>query len=77
MVETAEERNTQNDTNLKKEEKNNLANYRGITLLSTSLNLFTKIFADKITTLMPISEKQQGFRKKPFYHRCIIYNKGN
>lgn len=47
----------------KKGEKTDPANYRGITLLSTSLKLLTKIIADKISSIMPIREEQQGFRR--------------
>ena len=47
----------------KKGDKTDPANYRGITLLSTSLKLLTKIIAKEITSITPTNEEQQGFRK--------------
>lgn len=47
----------------KKGDITNPASYRGITLLSISLNFFTKIIADRITSIVPINEEQQGFRE--------------
>ena len=44
-------------------DKTDPANYRGITLLSTSLKLLTKIIAEEITSITPISEEQQESRK--------------
>ena len=47
----------------KKGEKLNPNNYRGINLLNTHLKLTTKIISNKLSQLMNLHDKQQGFRK--------------
>ncbi|KAH1002170.1 hypothetical protein HUJ04_008283 [Dendroctonus ponderosae] len=57
----------------KKGDKTDPANYRDITLVSTSLKLPNKIIAEKLTSITPIHEEQQGFWKKRYtadaFHR--------
>lgn len=38
-------------------------NYRGVTLLSATMKLFTRILANEISERIPGSEKQQRFKK--------------
>lgn len=47
----------------KKGDKRNPENYRGITLLNSTMKLFTKILTDIIQKYTNTSEEQQGFRK--------------
>ena len=48
----------------KKGNKTNPDNYRGITLVNTTLKLFTKAMLSKLLTYIQPREEQQGFRKK-------------
>jgi len=45
----------------KKGSKTNTDNYRGITLLNTTLKLFTKVILRKLLQYMQPREEQQGF----------------
>jgi hypothetical protein len=47
----------------KKGSKTNPDNYRGITLLNTTLKLFTKVILNKLLQYIEPREEQQGFRK--------------
>jgi len=47
----------------KKGSKTNLHNYRGITLLNTTLKLFTKVILSKLLQHIQSREEQQGFQK--------------
>ena len=47
----------------KKGSKTNPDNYRGITLLNTTLKLFTKVVLRKLLQYIQPREEQQGFRK--------------
>jgi len=47
----------------KKGSKTNPDNYRGITLLNTTLKLFTKVFLRELLQYLQPREEQQGFRK--------------
>lgn len=47
----------------KKGQKTNPQNYRGITLLNTSMKLFTSLIKDKLETQITGREEQQGFRR--------------
>ena len=49
----------------KKGSKTNPDNYRGITLLNTTLKLFTKVTLSKLLQYTQPREEQQGFRKNP------------
>ncbi|XP_050456668.1 craniofacial development protein 2-like [Cataglyphis hispanica] len=46
----------------KKGDKKKPENYRGVTLLSAAMKLFTRILANKISEKIPMSEEQQGHR---------------
>lgn len=47
----------------KKGQKTNPDNYRGITLLNTSMKLFTGILKERLETQITNKEEQQGFRR--------------
>ncbi|XP_065172605.1 uncharacterized protein [Atheta coriaria] len=58
----------------KKGARNDPNNYRGITLLSTTLKLLTKIITNNLLAKTSIAEEQQGFRTEPT--RCKLELEG-
>jgi len=61
----------------KKGSKTNPDNYREITLLNTTLKLFTKAILSKLPQHIQPREEQQGFRQKSANNRCYVYSAPN
>jgi len=61
-------------TNTQKRDRNNPNNYRGISLLNTSHNIYSKIITKRLTVIAEglLLEDQNGFRKGRSCMDCIL-----
>jgi len=58
----------------KKRDRNNLDNYRGISLLNTGYKIYSKVIAKRLTAIAEVLllEEQNGFRKGRSCMDCIF-----